>query len=93
MFKLMEKHGFHQDQFSYVKKRGRIYVKTGDPSILFGYLRKKHTHLNPVTKQWEHGSSFKVQVNNTKEVEKNTWDEVLVEFENWLRSLDKQMSK
>ena len=79
----MEQNGFDQEVFEYVKRRGRIYIIYA-PGIQFGYLRKKHTHITPTTKQWEHGATFKVQVNESREIDVEDWSEVVSRFDQWL---------
>ncbi len=86
----MEKFDFDQSDFSYVKRRGRIYVHTSKSEMQFGYLRKKFTRINSETKQWEHGSSYKVQINTAKEIDAEDWSHVLMHFEQWLSHLPKQ---
>lgn len=90
LFRIMEKSNFHQNDFSYIKRKGRILIQTSKPQILFGYIRKKHTLLNPITKQWEHSNSYKIQSNTNPEFEVSNWSDVIDHFEKWLSLLVKQ---
>lgn len=86
----MEQFGYDQNDFSYVKRKGRIFIQTSNTEIQFGYLRKKYTHLNPESRQWEHGSFYKIQCNEVKEFEVGDWSEVMTQFQQWLAELPKQ---
>ncbi len=82
----MTTYGLDQKEFSYIKRKGRIFIQSTNPEIQFGYLRKKITHLNPFTKQWEYGSFYKLQINANHEIEVNDWSQVKNHFEQWLSS-------
>ena len=82
----MEKVGFREDDFSYVKRKGRIHICYPLGDTHFAYLRKKETLLDPVTKQWKHHEFFKVHIKNQKETDMS-WEELMGHFKGWLSSL------
>ncbi len=83
----MKLQGFQEDQFDFVKRRGRIHVIHRHSGRQFSYLRKKYTRLRPDDHSWESGESFKVKVNETPEFEVENWSGTMQRFRDWLSRL------
>lgn len=86
IYNSMAEFGFQQDDFSYVKRRGRIHIQYEPADTYFAYLRKKETRLDPETKQWAHHEYYKVHIKNNKETDQS-WENLIKHFRKWLESL------
>ena len=84
---LIDKHQMDQLAFSYVKKKGRIHIIHESSGNHFAYLRKKETAINETSHQWEEKTYYKVQKNQEKEEVLNSWELVMLDFEEWLRAV------
>ena len=89
IIKLINKYGWMEQDFAFVKKRGRIHVIKQSSKKHFSYFRKKETNLNSKSLQWEHSSYFKYQQDDQREKIVENWNAVVKELENWLQGLDK----
>ena len=84
---LIKKAGFKENDFTFIKRRGRIYTVHSESQCKFGYLRVKETVINPSTKDWEHTSYYRIQQNDEKERTIGSWKEVSEMFNKWLVTL------
>ena len=71
----------------FVKKRGRIQIIHGTSGSRFSYLRVKETTLDPTTRGWQHSEFYKVKMNTSKESPVDSWDQVMVLFDQWTQQV------
>jgi len=84
---LISKYDFDQKEFFYVKRKGRINVIHNKSNSHFGYLRKKETTIDDISKQWVDVTYYKVVKSDKKEVIIPSWELVLDGFKNWLKEI------
>ncbi len=89
LYDAFAKHGFVKDDFSFVKRRGRIFIIHEASKHHLAYLRKKETNLDPDSKQWVHNTSFvlEMSVGPSKQLIPN-WEGVLSELDQWLQRIN-----
>ena len=87
ILKSIEECGFSEEDFSFVKKKGRIHTIHQPSKSHFAYLRVKNTQINDQSLQWEHTEYFKVQYNQESETITPDWTAVLQGFMKWLKTL------
>ncbi len=76
------------EDFSFVKKKGWVYVKYIDNAIYFSFFRKKIVNISNDHHQWEKQDIFKVKTTSTqKAVEASSWSHVLQLFASWLNEI------
>jgi len=81
----IEEKGLRIDDFSFVKKRGKLHVNYKKESNPFVFYRKKETQLND-NLQWSEQISYFIFLPQ-KAGPLNNWDEVVKAFQGWLKSL------
>ncbi|MGI9543921.1 MAG: hypothetical protein ACR2MX_11720 [Cyclobacteriaceae bacterium] len=81
-------YGWEEQDFAFVKKRGRVHVIEQSSKKHFSYFRKKETSLNPKTLQWEDSSYFKYQQEDQPERVVKDWPTVVQKMNLWFKSLD-----
>ena len=84
---LLEKNKIALSDIDFVKRRGRICICYRPSDSDFSYLRKKETKLDPFTRHWKNSEWFKVKSGQSKEMRVDNWDQVMLQFENWLKEL------
>ena len=81
----ISKAGFNEKDFSFTKKRGVVQVVHNESSNNFKFFRKTETILND-EKQWKKTSSYKFGISEAQKFSEK-FEEVLVAFEKWLKTL------
>jgi len=79
------KAGLTEAHFSFVKKKGHLYINHLESNTHFYFFRKTATILN-ADKQWEKSKSYKFGIGKNEEVSEN-WEDVLKAFQLWLKEL------
>ena len=80
---VIKKNGLNPAEFHQLKKKGHLYVEQEGRKDLFSFFRKKETILNDQLK-WEDKVVY--YLDPKKKTQVDSWDEVLIAFENWLKS-------
>ena len=81
---------FKEDDFDFIKRRGRICIRHRTSNLEFAYLRKKETQLDSITRQWKHSESYKVKSGTAKEELVPDWEQVMTLFAKWLQQVMNQ---
>ncbi len=87
IIEVIKKNGFEEQEFSFVKKRGRLNIIHTENSQTFFFHRKTETVLNE-SRQWEKQSSFQFG-SEKEELWSDTFDTVLAALSQWLAKLPK----
>lgn len=80
--KIIHDNGFATSDFSFVKKRGRLFVHQVNRLDAFCFYRKKETKLN---EQLQFEDTVLYFLDSQNKIKVDTWDEVFAAFEKWLK--------
>ena len=72
---------------SYTKKRGWIYINHLPSGGYFSFFRKKSVEISTHNHQWEDREVFKTKFSGGIVEDKESWDEVIVSFREWLKDI------
>lgn len=81
----IEKHGLAYDDFSFVKRRGLMYIFYGNEDAAFTFFRRKETRLNDQG-QWEKVTLY-AQNKPSKKGPVMSWEALMALFDQWLIQL------
>ena len=87
ILQIFENQGFTKDDFSFIKRKGRIVTEHHKTKSTFSFFRKKETRLNEITKQFEHSSRYEVKADDGKREWVENWEAVINAYEKWLVDL------
>lgn len=80
--------GYTKEEFSFIKRRGRIITQHGFSKSTFAYIQKEETTVDLDTKQWVDMTYFLYKINKEREEKEDTFEEVMVHFTMWLQTLN-----
>ena len=75
------------DEFTFVKRKGRIRIIENVSEKVFVYFKKKSAVIDTVTQRLEARVHFLVSHSDRKEAKLSTWEEVVGSLDNWLKPL------
>ena len=75
------------EEFSFIKRKGRINIIESDSARSFSYFKKKSAGINPTTQRLENYEHYLVSFDSQKEFSVSEWDAMIIEFKKWLLSL------
>ena len=87
IFEAFDRHGYSKAQFHFIKRRGRIITLHRNSSATFSFLLKKEIILNEETGDFEDESYFEVRHNEDEILQQETWENVIIQFNKWLKNL------
>ena len=90
LLKRLQEKGVPETAVDFIKRRGRICICHGTSNMKFCYLRKKETHLDPITHQWKQVEWFKLKFNESAESRVENWNQVMEQFEDWVNLIGNQ---
>ncbi|MFY0653345.1 MAG: hypothetical protein JXQ96_14985 [Cyclobacteriaceae bacterium] len=85
--KLFESVGRQAEEFTLIKRKGRIHITENASDKTFIYFKKKSAGIDPVTQRLEDGLHFLVSHSDMEEVTVASWEEVMKLLYKWLKPL------
>ena len=83
ILEIIKSNGLDVGEFNMVKRKGWIHIEHKPTLKYFSYFKKKETHLNPGTGQWEFGVLFKVKMDGPQINIEPTFDSMMELFSGW----------
>lgn len=80
----IKKHEFHENDFTFTKKRGMLYVEHQLTKATFCFFRKKESSLNS-NLQFEDKITYYVGPKKEKLIE--SWELLMNQFDSWLKNI------
>ena len=84
--KAIAKQQIPSQSFSYIKKRGWVYINHIPSGDYFSFFRKKSVAISAHNHQWENREVFKTKFSGGIIEEKGSWEDVMVSFTSWLKA-------
>ena len=85
LLKSIQEHGLSKDDFSFIKRRGRIITQRNQSKKTFSYIQKSETTIDEKTKDWIDITYFELKINDSSPQKIKDWKAVMSHFENWLQ--------
>ncbi len=83
----LSQNGFIKTQFSFRKKKGRIFIHIDDRMEWFSFFKKSSFFIDPDSLKRVDIGFFEIQTTATAMLKLNLWADVIREFNKWLKAI------
>ena len=79
--------GMSKDEFSFIKRRGRIMTQHNESKNMFSYFQKEEIGVEEISGDWKDVTYFEIQISGHKVKRVDDWPVVIHQMRTWLKSL------
>ena len=76
--------GYHKQEFSFIKRKGRIITQFNSDQSTFSYIMKTEISVDEISKDWIDQTYFEIKANDGKVERVENWETVIDEMKKWL---------